>query len=102
MTARDLGRAPSLPELAVWLALAALCAAAVAPAYMNHDAAWYLYMVARGGDGATLSRDVIDPNPPLIIWLSAPPVLLARALHIGAPALFKIYVFALALGTIAA
>jgi len=100
MTARDPGRAPSIPELAVWLALAALCAAAVAPAYMNHDAAWYLYMVDRWRDGATLYRDVIDTNPPLIIWLSAPPVLLGRALHIGAPALFKIYVFALALWTI--
>ena len=76
--------------------LGGLCLAATGPAYVNHDAAWYLYMVDRWRDGATLYRDVIDTNPPLIVWLSSPPVLAARALGVAAPALFKAYVFALA------
>lgn len=80
----------------LWLLLAALCLAAVGPAYVNHDAAWYLYMVERWRDGASLYRDVVDTNPPLIIWLMAPPVLLARVTDIGAPLLFKLYVFTIA------
>jgi len=73
----------------LWLLLAALCLAAVGPAYVNHDAAWYLYMVDRWRDGASLYREVVDTNPPLIIWLTAPAVL-AHAAGIGAPLLFKL------------
>jgi hypothetical protein len=73
-----------------------LCVAAVAPAYVNHDAAWYLYMARRWFGGATLYREVIDTNPPLIIWLSSPPVWLAGVIGAGAPAVFKAYVFGLA------
>ena len=80
--------------------LAALCLAAAGPSYMNHDAAWYLYMVDRWRDGATLYRDVVDTNPPLIIWLSTPPVLLARVMDAAAPAFFKAYVFGLAAAAI--
>ncbi|HEY2434492.1 MAG TPA: hypothetical protein VGI12_17595 [Vicinamibacterales bacterium] len=89
-------QAPRLFAWLLWLALAGLCVAALGPSYINHDAAWYLYMVERWRDGATLYRDVIDTNPPLIIWLSAPPVLAARALGVPHPALFKVYVLLLA------
>lgn len=83
------------------LALAGLCVAAVGPAYVNHDAAWYLYMADRWIDGATLYRDVVDTNPPLIVWLSTPPVLAARAIGASQPAMFKLYVFAIAAGMLA-
>ena len=76
--------------------LAALCALAAGPSYVNHDAAWYLYVVRRLWDGATLYRDVIDTNPPLIVWASAPPVLAGWLTGISVAAAFKTYVFAFA------
>ena len=69
--------------------LAALCALAAGPSYVNHDAAWYLYVVRRLWDGATLYRDVIDTNPPLIVWASAPPVLAGGLTGISVAAAFK-------------
>jgi hypothetical protein len=68
----------------------------VGPAYVNHDAAWYLHVVQRWLAGATLYRDVIDTNPPLIIWLSTPAVWLAGLSGWPAPALFKVSVLAVA------
>ena len=70
--------------------LAALCAAAAGPAYLNHDAAWYLHMVDVWLDGGTLYRSVIDTNPPLIVFLTAVPVLAARMLALFEPMAFMI------------
>ena len=53
-------------------------AATVVPGYLNHDAAWYLHMVGVMLDGGTIYRDVIDTNPPLIVYLTTPPVWLGR------------------------
>ena len=78
------------------LLLVALTALAVAPAHVNHDAAWYLYVVRHWLDGATLYRDVVDTNPPLIIWLSTPAVWIAALTGSPATALFKAFVFAVA------
>src|SRR3954453_12858194 len=89
-------------EVLLCAALALLSLAAVGPAYVNHDAAWYLYMVERWLHGARLYRDVIDTNPPLILWLSAPPVLASIATGISALVAFKAYVFIVALASIAA
>jgi hypothetical protein len=91
-------RSVARAEVLLWAALAALCLAAVGPGYVNHDAAWYLYMVDRWIHGARLYRDVIDTNPPLIIWVSTPPALVALA-GWSPLAAFKIYVFAIAVGT---
>jgi hypothetical protein len=87
------------PRLAWWamaVLLIGLCAAAVAPAYMNHDPAWYLHMAGIWLDGATLYRDVIDTNPPLIVFLTALPVAISRALNLAGPLVFKAFVFAAA------
>jgi len=86
---------------ALSMVLAVLAAVALSGAYVNHDAAWYLYMSGRWLDGATLYRDVVDTNPPLIVWLSTPPVAVARALGTPAPALFKVWVFMVALAALA-
>ena len=82
------------------LSLVALSVAATAPSYVNHDAAWYLYMVDRWFDGAVLYRDVIDTNPPLIVWLSTVPVAIARWFGGTATALFKAYVFIVAVSSV--
>jgi hypothetical protein len=84
-------------SLVLCATLVVLCVAAVAPADLNHDAAWYLYMVERWFGGAVMYRDVIDTNPPLILWVSAPPVWVAQVTGWSAPAVFKAYVFAVAL-----
>lgn len=84
------------PTAFVSALLAALCALAVGPSYVNHDAAWYLYVVRRLWEGAALYRDVIDTNPPLIVWASAPPVFAGWLTGISVPATFKVYVFAIA------
>jgi hypothetical protein len=76
--------------------LGACCAAAAGPSFVNHDAAWYLYMVQRWLEGARLYVDVVDTNPPLIVWITAIPALIARATGLAAPAVFKMFVFAVA------
>jgi hypothetical protein len=78
------------------LLLVALTVLAVWPAHINHDAAWYLYMVQRWLRGAALYRDVVDTNPPLIIWLSVPAVWLAGVTGGAATASFKVFVFGVA------
>ena len=79
-----------------------LCLLSVGPTYLNHDVAWYLHVAREWMEGATLYRDVVDTNPPLIIWLSAPPAALAEIARWGAPALFKGYVVIIAALALAA
>ena len=59
------------------------------------DMAFLLYAAGRLLDGATLYRDVVEINPPLIIWLNVPLEGLARAIHISD---FGIYRLAVAAG----
>jgi len=47
------------------------------------DMAFLLYAAGRVLDGAKLYRDVVEINPPLIVWLNVPIVLLARATHLS-------------------
>ncbi|UCG32170.1 MAG: hypothetical protein JSU68_10945 [Phycisphaerales bacterium] len=78
------GPAPSgrVADLSVLLAFAVLVfLPRLSPPWnIDHDVAWYNYAAARVLDGGTLYVDVIDLNPPLIVYLHMPPVLLARAL----------------------
>ena len=43
------------------------------------DTTWLLHVTGRVLDGARLGVDVVDVTPPVILWLKAPIVLLARA-----------------------
>ena len=53
---------------------------AVLPAWsLNHDVAWYLAAAARLIDGEELAVDILDVNPPGILYLSTIPVAVARA-----------------------
>ncbi len=76
-----------------WALIGLGAAATVVPGYLNHDAAWYLHMVGVMLDGGTIYRDVIDTNPPLIVYLTTPPVWLGRVTGVSDVALFKMYVF---------
>jgi hypothetical protein len=64
-------------------ALGALTLAAQVPQIASPDTAFLLYAAERVLDGAHLYRDVVEINPPLIVWFNAGVVLLARALHMS-------------------
>jgi hypothetical protein len=68
----------------------------IIPATVNHDASWLLYMAQQTLAGSTPYVDQIETNPPLIIWLSMPPALIAQLTGITIGLAFKIYVFMLA------
>lgn len=47
------------------------------------DVAWLLYVAHKWLDGKRLYSDLIEINPPLIIWIYAIPALLAEWLHLA-------------------
>jgi intracellular septation protein A len=51
---------------------------------LKDDIAWLLYVARRWLAGRELYIDVVEVNPPLIVWISAIPIQLARWLHIDA------------------
>ena len=56
----------------------------------GHDQLWFLLMARRWLGGAILyGPEIFDSNPPLIVWTSAIPVLLGRALHLSATFIAK-------------
>ncbi len=68
----------------VWTAGGALVLVTVAAqlaSIATPDMAFLLYAAGKVLDGARLYRDVVEINPPLIMWLNLPVVLLARALR---------------------
>jgi hypothetical protein len=77
--------------LAAWTAIAIVRGVGMASRYINHDAAWYLYMARVMLDGGHLYRDVVDTNPPLIVWLTVPPAFAARVLNAPESLMFVLY-----------
>ncbi|MCG8358505.1 MAG: hypothetical protein MI920_23305 [Kiloniellales bacterium] len=64
-------------------------------ATLNHDSAWYLDATSRWLDGAVLYRDIMEVNPPLAFFLTAPALWLAEASGLSPVVAFVVYVFAL-------
>jgi len=94
----------SLPGLIVAAAIAAgallfgtVIVRSLNPDTFNYDVAWVLYCAEQILDGARLYVDLIDENPPLIFWLSVPPVALARLLGAPVVLVFNLLVALLAL-----
>src|SRR4051794_28232441 len=50
---------------------------------LKDDIAWLLYVARRWTAGRELYVDVIEVNPPLIVWLSAIPLTIARWLEVN-------------------
>jgi hypothetical protein len=66
----------------------------------GHDQLWFLMMARRWLAGAQLyGPEVFDSNPPLIVWLSAVPILLGHALHLSTTFTAKLLVTLLETGT---
>jgi hypothetical protein len=78
--------------LAVWAAIAIVRGAGMASRYINHDAAWYLYMSRVILDGGRLYHDVVDTNPPLIVWLMTPAMVVSRAVNASESLVFVLYI----------
>jgi hypothetical protein len=67
------------------LALGALVVVVLHPHFFvppTADVSWLLHAAGRLADGGTLGHDVVEVNPPLILWLKIPVVLAARALDV--------------------
>ncbi|HUG01210.1 MAG TPA: hypothetical protein VML95_05070, partial [Longimicrobiales bacterium] len=75
---------------AVALALAAIAAVVQFSLPLNFDVSWYLYGAGRLLDGATPYVDWVEPNPPLIVWLSLPFQVLAGWTGLSAQSLLRV------------
>jgi hypothetical protein len=67
------------------LLAALIVALGVLPAALGRvqpDTGWYLYSAGRVLDGQRLYVDLVEVNPPLIVWLDTAPVALGRLLHV--------------------
>ena len=82
-------------HLATWALLAAyVLKRAAHPGLANHDVGWTLFAGGVLLDGGVFGVDMVDNNPPLIYWLCAGIVALARLF--GAPPLAVYYLAVLA------
>jgi hypothetical protein len=82
----------------LWLPIAAiivLTLAADLARTARADMSFLLYAAGRLLDGAELYRDVVEINPPLIVWLNVPIVALARAAGVSELRLYPLAVTAL-------
>jgi hypothetical protein len=65
---------------------------------LKDDVAWLLYVAHRWIAGRELYIDVVEINPPLIVWLSAIPLELARRLSVGSQFVAMPFFIAVVLG----
>ena len=69
--------------------------------HINHDVAWYLYSAGRLLDGGRMYQDIfVDVNPPLALYLTVPPVYLARLTGMFSVDIFIAYLCVLMLASL--
>ena len=87
---------------AVGLALV-LALAGLVPQFLSRtlpDIAYLLYAAGRVLDGARLYVDILEINPPLIVWLNMPVVAAARALGASDVTIYRLAVVAVLAGSV--
>ena len=62
---------------------------------LNADSAWLLHAAGRVVGGAQLYTDVVEVNPPLIVWLNVIVVAVARLLHTSEITTYRVFVWGL-------
>lgn len=67
---------------------------------LNHDPSFLLVATNRWLDGAVLYRDIMEINPPLIFYMTAPAVILSNALHADSTMVFVALVCVAAFGSL--
>ncbi len=70
--------------------------------YLNHDVGWVLYSSQLMLRGAVFGKDIVEPNPPFVWWISTLPAAIAGMLGLPVIALFRAFVAALAVASLAA
>ncbi len=95
MSGTESGRIPPIPLVVALALFAAAGALATSWRPMNGDASWYVYVAGRCLDGDRPYVDLIDTNPPLILWLNMGVVGLARSVGAAPLAMFQAAVFGL-------
>src|SRR6195952_1894488 len=78
----DNRRAVSAASTALLMLAFAIILFMVLRSPLKDDVAWLLYVARRWMAGRELYIDVVEVNPPLIIWISAIPLELARWLDV--------------------
>lgn len=69
--------------------------------FCNTDARWLLHTTAKFINGGKYYHDFFETNPPMILYLNIPPVLLVKFLHLPLGFIFRAYVFLLAVFSLA-
>ncbi len=70
-------------------------------AHLNHDVGWILHSARWMLEGRRFGSDIVDPNPPLIWFLSMPAAVLVNAGWVGEPEAIRGYVWMLCLVSMA-
>lgn len=87
-----------------WLAAGVFCVASgpwlLEPRTLHHDCAWYVYAAGRMLDGARLYVDLVEPNPPLVYYLTLPSVAFASSVGWAATSVFNLFVLLVGVGSI--
>ena len=89
---------------AIGLALA-LALVGLVPQFLSRtlpDIAYLLYAAGRVLDGARLYVDILEINPPLIVWLNLPVVAAARALGASEILIYRLAVVGMLVGSVLA
>lgn len=64
--------------------------------FLSPDATWLLYVSDKMLDGWRYGRDIFETNPPMILWLNMPVVLIQRLFHLSyLSGLFLVYIYML-------
>jgi len=68
--------------------------------FCNTDANWLLHATDRLLDGGKYYYNFFEANPPMILYINIPPVIIAKLLHLPYSFLFRIYIFLIAIFSI--
>lgn len=85
----------ALPAIGASAIVVVLAVVAEIRGPLNGDAHWILTMAGRLLGGEQLYRDILEINPPLIVWLQVPIVWLARAAGLAPAAVYRGVVLAI-------
>lgn len=83
-----------------WVLGFGLAALPVFLGLLNHDVAWLLCAAESVLSGRKLYVEVMEINPPLIVWLNFAPVLVARCLEISEILTFRILMLGVLAGSL--
>src|SRR4051795_13082181 len=77
------GRLASAISLILLISVVAMVLFVALRSPLKDDIAWLLYVARRWMAGRELYIDVVEVNPPLIVWISAVPLEIARWLGVN-------------------